>query len=294
MSAAATAAPSHRHLPSSLAALRLSYAPPPARPSPRSRAAGRRAAPPPAARGGGEPDVSPAFRFTLGIEGFDDALIPRYVGALGLALLAGNHLLSGDAAPAQARAEALGAALAAVAAAAPGLERRLAEAAPGRGRGAAAERVEGGANVFALDEALPEAARRELAWASYALLKNCNVCAAAACWRVRADLSRGALGAGVVGAGGAPALAAAAEVWAPQATLGAAYCADRGEMARRGLAASALVPAGAQSALVVPLGGGGDGALLLLSDRPRALSSKERAWAKAIAAKLRGALLAEE
>ena len=32
------------------------------------------------------------FRFTLGIPGFDDALIPRVVGSLGAALLIANHL----------------------------------------------------------------------------------------------------------------------------------------------------------------------------------------------------------
>lgn len=33
------------------------------------------------------------FRFTLGIPGFDDALIPRVVGLIGAALLITNHLL---------------------------------------------------------------------------------------------------------------------------------------------------------------------------------------------------------
>jgi hypothetical protein len=33
------------------------------------------------------------FRFTLGIPGFDDAYLPRVVGALGLGLLAVNHVL---------------------------------------------------------------------------------------------------------------------------------------------------------------------------------------------------------
>ena len=32
------------------------------------------------------------FRFTLGIPGFDDALIPRVVGSLGASLLIANHL----------------------------------------------------------------------------------------------------------------------------------------------------------------------------------------------------------
>ena len=44
------------------------------------------------------------FRFTLGIPGFDDAQIPRVVGAAGAALLAANHFLgAGTPSPAQAR-----------------------------------------------------------------------------------------------------------------------------------------------------------------------------------------------
>lgn len=39
-----------------------------------------------------ETDIA-VFRFTLGIPGFDDALIPRVVGVIGAALLVTNHLL---------------------------------------------------------------------------------------------------------------------------------------------------------------------------------------------------------
>jgi hypothetical protein len=40
------------------------------------------------------------FRFTLGIPGFEDRLIPRVVGAVGAALLALNHILGAQPAPA--------------------------------------------------------------------------------------------------------------------------------------------------------------------------------------------------
>ena len=36
------------------------------------------------------------FRFTLGIPGFDDTLIPRVVGSLGILVLVANHLLGPD------------------------------------------------------------------------------------------------------------------------------------------------------------------------------------------------------
>ncbi len=42
------------------------------------------------------------FRFTLGIPGFNDALLPRVVGIFGAALLIANHLSDqGAATPAQ-------------------------------------------------------------------------------------------------------------------------------------------------------------------------------------------------
>ena len=43
------------------------------------------------------------FRFTLGIPGFDDALIPRVVGAVGAFLLVANHVFA-DSPPAGAQA----------------------------------------------------------------------------------------------------------------------------------------------------------------------------------------------
>jgi hypothetical protein len=39
------------------------------------------------------------FRFTLGIPGFDDRLIPRFVGVAAAALLAVNHILGAQPVP---------------------------------------------------------------------------------------------------------------------------------------------------------------------------------------------------
>ena len=257
-----------------------------------------------AAGGADDPDIA-VFRFTLGIPGFDDALIPRVAGALGAALLVINHLLAdGDPSAAQGRAELLGAALAGVAVATPALEARLLEAQPGRGRQAAEGEVQGSSNVFALSEGLSEAAKRELAWASYALLRNANVCALAVVWQGQAVMCRGLVGAQVAAGGGAVSLGAATVAWQQQQQqqqLGstALYCAERGDIAQQGLDGCAIVPAGARSLLVQPLqpfalegeaGGGPRGALLLISERERALSAKERAWAAALAAKLHAVL----
>lgn len=61
---------------------------------------------PRAAAGGGEELDVAVFRFTLGIPGFDDALIPRVVAAVGAVALLANHFLSGtEPTEAQARPE---------------------------------------------------------------------------------------------------------------------------------------------------------------------------------------------
>jgi hypothetical protein len=224
------------------------------------------------------------FRFTLGIPGFDDSLVPRFVGGAAGALLALNHVLSpqpvSDAQasprivfvdpkgsscrrgfallksfptvsfpylsgsdgplntvppgqlptgrvqtrraharrslprrprpspsppPPQVRAEFLGALLVALCLVVPEIEERLRAVLPGRGRQAGADAVEGSSRVFALDGGLPEAERRELAWLSFAALKNMNVCAVALLRGAdcgRAVVARGAVGSGVAAVGG--------------------------------------------------------------------------------------------
>lgn len=55
-----------------------------------------------AAGGPAEPEDADVavFRFTLGIPGFEDRLVPRVVGALGAALLGANHVLGPSVVPA--------------------------------------------------------------------------------------------------------------------------------------------------------------------------------------------------
>eukprot|EP00887_Chlorella_sp_A99_P000104 scaffold16.g104.t1 len=280
---------------SRLAARRWMWMPPP---RPRRR---RCSVPAPLrAAVGDDLDVA-VFRFTLGIPGFDDALIPRVAGAVGAALLLANHLLSeGPPSDAQLRTEVLGALLAAVCIAAPGLEQRIKELDPGRGRRPPPAALEGAAPCFA-----------ELAWASYALLKNTNICGLVIVWRGTAVLCRGLLGTAAAAAGGGDAsLAAISRADLPlQAAKagsnsssggsggsGSAYWEDGGAVWAAGAAGWALVPEGAQGVLVQPLaasgssGGEAEGALVLLCDRPHALGSKEQAWAAALGRKVAAAL----
>ncbi|KAG2426849.1 hypothetical protein HYH02_014702 [Chlamydomonas schloesseri] len=259
-------------------------------------------------RGGlGDDDIDVAvFRFTLGIPGFDDRLIPRVVGFAIGALLVLNHVLGADPTPdAQTRSEWLGALLAALCVLVPDIEERLREAMPGRGRQKAADAIAGSANGFFLEPSLPEAAKKELAWASFSLLKNTNCCGVAVAAGGKVLMARGALGAGVVTPGNAAAsLAAMSKDLAAlpssskvaEAVAGGAqqqqqqqlWLPDRGGFGGAGAGSLALVPEGAQCLLVqhMALPGGGPAALIVYSERPRALADRERGWVTAVANKL--------
>ncbi|KAI3432648.1 hypothetical protein D9Q98_004194 [Chlorella vulgaris] len=236
-------------------------------------------------------------------------------GVAGATLLLLNHFLANDApSDAQGRAEALGIALAAVAFATPTIEQRLKELQPGRGRQAVAARVEGASSVFVLQPGAPDALQQELAWASYALLLNTNICGLAVFWRGQAVLARGLLGVpSMATPPAASAVVAASDVLAALSGTelarasscwqqGVLFCPDRAAMGSSGAGNWACVPEGAQSLLVQPLQPFGQrtagsttdqasqGILLLLSERPRAMSAKERSWASAVAAKLHDSL----
>lgn len=251
---------------------------------------------PPAAAGDDDMELA-VFRFTLGIPGFDDALIPRVVGILGGALLLLNHIMSVQpVSGAQTRVEVLGAALAAIAIASPSLQRRLDELKPGRGRQAPAAQVDGGTNVFAIADQLGEGAQRDLAWASYAILRNANACGVFVVHQGRVQMCRGVLGSEVDAQTPGETLKKATQAWqCIQPKSG--YFEDRGQLVRQSFRECALLPSGTGSVFVVPLaplGGGnaGDGGsfLVLVSERERSLSRKEQLWAQGVAARVEAAL----
>ena len=246
------------------------------------------------------------FRFTLGIPGFDDEDIPRVVGLVGASLLVANHLASPTPSDAQARTELLGAFLAAACAYAPALGRRLDE---NRVVAGGAGDVAGGEQVFAISPGQSDTVKADVAWATYALLTQTNA-SAAVVWREGEGVTcaRGSVRLPTTGA--AP--PGAAEVVLEQLTKsvgaalersgrgdpgndslaeesGAVYLRDRGAVDRAGANAWGFLPQGAESVLVQPSASGdarGEARLVLLSDKPRAFSKKQRAWIAAVANKL--------
>lgn len=247
--------------------------------------------------GDDELDVA-VFRFTLGIPGFDDSNIPRVVGTVVAAAVAINHVISygsNPAPPAQVRAEFLDVMLAVLCAVAPDIEQRLRQAGPGRGR-AGAGQVKGAAQVFALADGLADAVKKELAWSSFALLKNVNCCSVlllqpGSAQSVSTLLARGAVASSCVAPGDSKAsLQRITQSLAASSSRLLAggqqqqWLADRSALQQSGLGSSGCVPEGVESALVQAVPGGA--LLLVLAERPRVLSDKDRKWVAAIAAKL--------
>ncbi|GIL66602.1 hypothetical protein Vafri_20089 [Volvox africanus] len=253
-------------------------------------------------RGGlGDEDIDVAvFRFTLGIPGFDDRLIPRVVGTALGALLVVNHLAGVQPTPdAQLRSEWLGTLLATLCFFVPDIEERLREAMPGRGRQKTAEFIEGATNCFFLDPSLSEASKKELAWASFSLLKNTNCCGLLVAAGGRVLMARGAMGApGITPGDAAASLTALSEDLATHggsklAEVGSGamsqlWLPERSAFGSAGLQALMALPAGAQSFLAQHISSLADrpGLLLVFSERPRALTDRERDWVAAIADKL--------
>lgn len=272
------------------------------------------------------------FRFTLGIPGFDDNLIPRFVGIIaGIALIA-NHLASDVIfSEAQHRTELVGAMLSVLCIATPTIGARLEELKPGKGRKASAGEIEGGRNVFALSSSLTsvssnnnnnntdDSIKQTLAWSTYALLLNTNICGLLIVRGDQVVACRGVLGNALSYSGNNDntktttaenIVNAASQAWQklPISSFNktateesnAVYLQDRAAIDRIGLGSAAFVPEGVKSALLQPIvpisnndaGGSNNGLnsnkgyLVLLSERERALSKQERAWAAAIADKL--------
>jgi len=248
------------------------------------------------------------FRFTLGIPGFPDENIPSAVGALGLAATAANHLSAGYVPPGMARCEALGVALALTSFGLPFLKRAVVAA--GRGGTSAAREVPGAREVLALNPARPTSEHVELAWASYALLRNTNACSILAVDRAgQVAVARGAFASDALanvppGSRDPAALCAAlASAWAEGlgALRGMADAGSSGEVRlddRLSMAAAAayglpIVPGGTQQLIALPSDGGGDlgaGGLVLMSDVSEGLGPGDVAWARAVGARVAGVL----
>jgi len=244
------------------------------------------------------------FRFTLGIPGFDDALIPRVVGILVGILLVANRALSAEyVSDSQVLTEILGMILAGMGIAAPTLQKRLEDLTPGKGRKPPLETVMGGSNAFALDDSLSGKMKEEVAWASFCLLKNANVCGVVIIIDGLVVTCRGILGNEVSGAADILEKARLSMVPVEKnktilnvcSNIGYEYWETKNDVENSVFAKCAVVPSGAGGVVCISVAPHikdpgsqmqSHGYILLICDRERAMSRKELAWCTTIGSKL--------
>eukprot|EP00892_Ulva_mutabilis_P011830 jgi/Ulvmu1/9019/UM005_0110.1 len=240
------------------------------------------------------------FRFTLGIPGFDDANIPRVVGIVGGALLTVNHLMSASpVSDAQVRGEAIGACMALLLIALPSIEAELKQLGASQGRKAAAKEVAGAQSLF-LYKSANENAARNLAWVSFACLRNSNTSSLLVVWKGTVQIARGAFATeGDVGTTDRDASLQQFQKSLDGTLQGISimqalpddgeYMPNRQAMREKGVAQLSCVAEGIQSAMLFPLADNSDGAsfMLVLSEFERALGSKDQAWLRSVRNKVR-------
>ncbi|XP_068634484.1 protein COFACTOR ASSEMBLY OF COMPLEX C SUBUNIT B CCB2, chloroplastic isoform X2 [Aristolochia californica] len=111
------------------------------------------------------------LRFTLGIPGFDESYLPRWIGVAFGSLLLLNHFFGSNfVTDAQIRSELLGICLAGYSITVPYLGKFL----KGANLVDRSALPDGNRQIFLLSEGLSESLKEDLAWASYVLLKNTN------------------------------------------------------------------------------------------------------------------------
>ncbi|KAF8379425.1 hypothetical protein HHK36_028860 [Tetracentron sinense] len=112
------------------------------------------------------------LRFTLGIPGFDESILPRWIGYGFGSLLLLNHFVGSNSTitPAQLSSEALGLSLAAFSIALPYLGKFLKGMTPMD----QSTLPDGNVQIFVMSENLSDTQKEDLAWGTYILLRNTN------------------------------------------------------------------------------------------------------------------------
>lgn len=231
-----------------------------------------------------EIDVS-VFRFTLGIQGFDDADLPRIVGILFGSLLLVNHAVSIESMTrAQLTSEALGLFLAGVACSLPSVGRRL--------KGGEAKKKDDNVSrprsVFELSRRLNDPEKQELAWGTYSLLQNSRASAVIVWHRDEVVCARGSFDLGTM-VRGAKALPVLQDMLnnTPFIHSSDPFYVSEGADTK----GWPIVPKNMKSILVQPFeksdssSSVAKGGLILFSYQSRSYTSKDRTWIAMIAKK---------
>lgn len=198
----------------------------------------------------------------------------------------------------QSRAEAIGVVLALLCAALPNIETALQEASGNVGRREASSAIGGSTQAFVFDKGLPEAVAKELAWVSFACLRNTNSSSLLVVHNGGVALARGALGTAITPTGGGKPDLASVDAAVRKDLQGYAgfqalpeggiVLRSRRDMLNGGVATWQSVPDGCCTAMVLPIKGGGG--FVALSEYENAFPAKDVQWLQALAAKLGGVL----
>jgi Cofactor assembly of complex C subunit B, CCB2/CCB4 len=194
----------------------------------------------------------------------------------------------------------------------PTLEKQLNNPAGGAGRRATEAQVAGSGPVFVFDKTLPDAVTKELAWATFACLRNTNTCAVIVVSDGNVLLARGALGTACMPARGNGGHAkvqlsdvgkvVSSDLQKTQQVLAdlpanGLHVSSRKEMAAAQLDTWQCIPSGCQGGMVLPLGEGDTSGqleqakvMIALSEFDGGYSAKDQTWLRSISKKLTGVL----
>ncbi|XP_024525293.1 protein COFACTOR ASSEMBLY OF COMPLEX C SUBUNIT B CCB2, chloroplastic isoform X1 [Selaginella moellendorffii] len=225
-------------------------------------------------------DVS-VLRFTLGIPGFDDSKLPRILGFTFGGLIVVNHIFSQLVPPAQLRSEGVGLFLSVVAVLLPSLRKLELDGQSSRAGSLPSDLSQ----VFVMAEWLTDAQKQELAWVSYALIRNTKTIAVIAFHGDEIVLARGCWNLPRVDNG---------DPETPLKILQALLRSFLQELKSKrtiyvpsgaGDSGLSFIPKGLNSLLAQSFPSR-DGGLLLVSDVPRAYNVKDRTWIQCLAEKI--------
>lgn len=179
----------------------------------------------------------------------------------------------------------------------PSIEEELKQLGTSQGRRASAGEIAGAKSVFLYNTA-SEAVARNLAWVSFASLRNSNTSSVLVVWKGKVQLARGAFATNVSGSDDKvraleqfqQSLAGALDQpgFVQGLPLGGEYMPNRSAMRAKNLLAMDCVAEGIQSAMLIPLSSSKEDVsfMLILSEFERALGPKDQSWLQGLSRKV--------
>lgn len=195
------------------------------------------------------------------------------------------------------RGEAIGTCLVLLLIALPSIEKELKQLGSSQGRKAAAQEISGAKSLF-LYNSSNESAARDLAWVSFASVRNSNTSSILVVWKGKVQLARGAFASDVSDVDDKSAALEQFQLSLDGALQqpsvldglppGGQYMPNKQSMRDQNLSKWSFVADGIQSAMLLPLSDNNEVSfMLILSEFERALGPKDQAWLRSLSQKVR-------